>query len=115
MDSSESKSAGVLTLNEAAALLGLHPNTVRNLATRGVLPGGKVGRGWRFITADLLDGIRAQYAIGQKSPLESSQSTMVSPDLTATSSGLPGSNAWTEATLDALFERKSADSKPSER
>jgi hypothetical protein len=63
----------VLTLNHAAVLLGVHPNSERNLATRGLLPGGNVGCVWRFIKADLLDGIRAQNAMG-RSRLEAAAS-----------------------------------------
>jgi excisionase family DNA binding protein len=113
MDSSECKRAVVLTLSEASALLGIHPNTLRSLATRGLIPGGKVGRGWRFIAADLLDGIRAQYASGEVSELKSSRATTVSPDLSSANIVAPASQAWTEARLDTLLERRSPGLKPS--
>ena len=51
----------VLNLREAAALMRMHANTVRALVTQGKLPACKVGRGWRFVTSDLLDVIRSGY------------------------------------------------------
>jgi len=38
----------VLTLEEAAAYLRLHPRTLRIKATEGLIPGAKIGRLWRF-------------------------------------------------------------------
>ena len=38
----------VLTLEEAAASLRLHPRTLRIKATEGLIPGAKIGRLWRF-------------------------------------------------------------------
>lgn len=52
----------VLTLTEAAALLRLCSHTVAKRATKGELPGKKIGREWRFNRATLLryiDGHRA--------------------------------------------------------
>ena len=40
--------AEVLTLEEAAAYLRLHPRTLRIKATEGLIPGAKIGRLWRF-------------------------------------------------------------------
>jgi excisionase family DNA binding protein len=51
-----------LTLRGAAALLKVHPNTVRVLAVRGLLPAAKVGRDWRFVEADLVAWIRSSYS-----------------------------------------------------
>lgn len=47
----------VLTVEEAAQLLRLHPTTIREQATSGVLPGFKFGKFWRFRRAALLDTI----------------------------------------------------------
>jgi len=44
----------VLSADEAARLLKVHPKTVRSLARRGELPGRKVGRAWRFERATVL-------------------------------------------------------------
>lgn len=38
----------ILTLQEAAKLLKVHDNTVRNLLRRGDLVGFQIGRNWRF-------------------------------------------------------------------
>ena len=37
-----------LTIHEAAAFLGAHPQTIRKLAKTGEIPSYKVGRAWRF-------------------------------------------------------------------
>jgi excisionase family DNA binding protein len=52
----------LLTLREAGALLGLHPNTIRSQVGRGIIPGTKVGRCWRFLEADLVAWIRSGYS-----------------------------------------------------
>jgi len=41
--------ADVMNAREVAALLGLPASTVYELARRGVLPGRKLGRTWRFL------------------------------------------------------------------
>ena len=38
----------LLTSAEVAQIMRLSPDTVRQLATAGTLPGRKVGRAWRF-------------------------------------------------------------------
>lgn len=38
----------VLTLDEAAAYLRVHPRTLRTKASEGEVPGAKIGRVWRF-------------------------------------------------------------------
>jgi excisionase family DNA binding protein len=53
----EPASEEVLTLEQAAALLHLHPRTVSALARAGRLPGRKVGKQWRFARARLLDHV----------------------------------------------------------
>ncbi|MFY9329529.1 MAG: helix-turn-helix domain-containing protein [Georgfuchsia sp.] len=50
-----------LTLDEAAAFVGLHPNTLQARAKAGEVPGAKVGKEWRFIDVDLVDYLRAKY------------------------------------------------------
>ena len=51
-----------LSLRSAASLLGLHPNTVRAQVRRGIIPGTKVGRDWRFLEVDLVAWIRSGYS-----------------------------------------------------
>lgn len=48
----------VLNSQEAAALLGVKAVTIRTYARQGVIPGKKLGNGWRFVKADLLDWLR---------------------------------------------------------
>ena len=47
--------ARLLTAEEAAEYLGLHPETVRKMAREQRLPRVKVGRFWRFRPMDLDD------------------------------------------------------------
>jgi len=44
----------VLNVEEAAALLRLRVQTLRKLATRGEVPGGKLGGEWRFLKTRLM-------------------------------------------------------------
>lgn len=53
--------ASSLDLTEAAAFLGLHPDTLRERAAAGIIPGAKIGKTWRFLDADLAAYLRAQY------------------------------------------------------
>jgi hypothetical protein len=50
-----------LNLKEAAAFLNMHPETLKEKARAGIIPGAKIGRRWVFIEIDLLDYIRSQY------------------------------------------------------
>lgn len=50
--------ADVMTVADVAALLELRPYTVKEYARRGILPGRKLGRGWRFLRPELEDAIR---------------------------------------------------------
>jgi excisionase family DNA binding protein len=58
--------ADVLTVDDVAALLELKPYTVKEYARRGILPGRKLGRTWRFLAPELEEAIlhlpRAQAA-----------------------------------------------------
>jgi len=50
--------ADVMTVDDVAELLDLKPYTVKEYARRGILPGRKLGRGWRFLRPELEDAIR---------------------------------------------------------
>lgn len=50
--------ADVMTVAEVAELVGLKAYTVKEYARRGILPGRKLGRGWRFLRPELEDAIR---------------------------------------------------------
>ena len=51
-----------LNLKEAAALLKVHPMTLRRQAMEGAVPAARAGRAWIFIEEDLLGWLRAQYS-----------------------------------------------------
>ena len=40
--------AEIMTLDEAAAYLRVHPRTLRTKASEGEVPAAKIGRVWRF-------------------------------------------------------------------
>jgi excisionase family DNA binding protein len=48
----------VMTVADVAVLLELKPYTVKEYARRGILPGRKLGRTWRFLRPELEDAIR---------------------------------------------------------
>ena len=49
-----------MTATETAEFLRLTPYAVRSLARRGVLPGRKVGKEWRFYRPDLVSWLRGE-------------------------------------------------------
>ena len=48
----------VLTLDEAAAYLRVHPRTLRMKASEGQIPGAKIGKVWRFHRQQLEEWLR---------------------------------------------------------
>ena len=44
----------ILTANQVADLLQIHPRTVYKLVKQGSLPGRKFGGGWRFSKGEIL-------------------------------------------------------------
>ena len=51
----------VLTIEQAASFLHLHPVTLQRKAQRGEIPAAKLGRRWIFLEVDLIACLRAQY------------------------------------------------------
>jgi excisionase family DNA binding protein len=47
----------ILTAADVAALLQVHPKTVYRLARRGLIPGRKLGGGWRFMKDEILNRV----------------------------------------------------------
>lgn len=45
----------IMTPSEVATLLKIHLKTVYKLAEKGVIPGNRIGRSWRFSRNDVLD------------------------------------------------------------
>ncbi|MFQ5684187.1 MAG: helix-turn-helix domain-containing protein [Candidatus Binatia bacterium] len=43
-----------MTPTEVAALLKIHVKTVYKLAEKGIIPGSRIGRSWRFGRSDIL-------------------------------------------------------------
>lgn len=44
----------IMTAHEVAALLRVHIRTIYKLAEKGMIPGNKIGRSWRFSKNDIL-------------------------------------------------------------
>lgn len=53
--------AASLDLDAAAEFVGLHPDTLRERAASGIIPGCKIGKEWRFLDVDLIGYMRGQY------------------------------------------------------
>jgi excisionase family DNA binding protein len=45
----------IMTPSEVATLLKIHLKTVYKLAEKGVIPGNRIGRSWRFSRSDVLE------------------------------------------------------------
>lgn len=54
MNTDTNNTDDVLTTEETAALLRVHPVTVRLAATAGTIPGRRVGNRWRFSRVAIL-------------------------------------------------------------
>ncbi len=50
----------IMTPSEVAALLKIHLKTVYKLAEKGVIPGNRIGRSWRFSRSDVLELVSTQ-------------------------------------------------------
>lgn len=95
-----------LTLKGAATLLNLHPNTVRAQVTRGIIPGAKIGRHWRFLKADLVAWTRGGYSAAARMQLIAlNEATRCSTDVQA--SVTLSSQQRTEQALDELLAQSS--------
>jgi excisionase family DNA binding protein len=58
---------------EAAAILRVHPKTVKRLAAQGLLPGMRIGRLWRFRASELDSWMRICLNSGSHPRLESEE------------------------------------------
>ena len=45
----------IMTPSEVASLLKIHIKTVYKLAEKGIIPGNRIGRSWRFSRSDVLE------------------------------------------------------------
>ena len=57
----------LLTTDEAAALLKIHPKTVQRMARMGKIPGHRIGDLWRFRASELDQILNAE--LSSESPL----------------------------------------------
>ncbi len=57
----------IITPSQVAALLQVHVRTIYRLAEKGVIPGNKIGRSWRFRKKDILNLV----SYGGRKPLAS--------------------------------------------
>jgi excisionase family DNA binding protein len=56
------QSEEILTANQVAELLQIHPRTVYKLVKHGSIPGRKFGGGWRFSRSEIMALVHAQPA-----------------------------------------------------
>jgi hypothetical protein len=49
-------------LQQAAAFLNMHPDTLQRKAAAGEIPGAKIGKNWVFINIHLVQFVSEQYA-----------------------------------------------------
>jgi excisionase family DNA binding protein len=52
----------IMTPSEVAGLLKIHLKTVYKLAEKGVIPGNRIGRSWRFSRSDVLELVSSREA-----------------------------------------------------
>jgi len=55
----------LLDLAEAAGLLRIHPQTLKKMAIRRVVPAIKVGRLWRFRASDLQEWVDSRVSLAE--------------------------------------------------
>jgi excisionase family DNA binding protein len=53
----------IMTPSEVAALLKIHLKTVYKLAEKGVIPGNRIGRSWRFSRNDVLELVSSKASL----------------------------------------------------
>ena len=58
-----------LGLKEAASLLLLAPESLRQMASAGKVPGARVGKRWVFLEEDLEEFIRSRYRKNRQAPI----------------------------------------------
>ena len=88
-----------LDLQQAAALLHIHPVTLQSKAKSGVIPGAKVGKCWVFVEVDLVDYIRSNYG---RRTLQGEQENNLCHSLNAKTRPFGGSRS---PSTDALYKK----------
>ena len=95
----------ILNLADVAALLQVHPNTVRKLVRTGVIPAAKINKAWMFVGDDVVQAIRNRYA----TEAQSTRSGMESSTRPSTNEVKHGGSVLprqAEKSLDDLLARK---------
>ncbi|OYY90780.1 MAG: hypothetical protein B7Y45_06230 [Sphingomonas sp. 28-66-16] len=95
----------LLSVDDAAAFLKVHPNTVRSWVRDGRIPGAKIGRGWRFVEADLVAVTRQGYSVPARMQPSAFQEEAIWHSGNVQESITSSSQRQTERSLDALLER----------
>jgi excisionase family DNA binding protein len=95
----------VMSLQQAARFLGLHPNSVRKHARSGSLPAAKNGRDWRFIEDDLVAWMPERYSGRAWVQLSADHKEAAWHSGTVQENITSNSQRLTERSLDALLER----------
>ena len=95
----------VLTIREAAALLKVHPNTIRNLLAEGRIPVARVGRQWRFLEGELVAWIRSGYSAPARMQSGAQRKEALWHSGNVQENTTSSSQHLTERSLDALLER----------
>ncbi|MDZ4141208.1 MAG: helix-turn-helix domain-containing protein [Methylotenera sp.] len=85
-----------LNLKQAAALLGMHPVTLSQKASAGIVPAAKPAKCWVFIQQDLLDYLRGLYVTKNhnKVTVTNTNQVVTSNKITVTNNGLRVKNAY---------------------
>ena len=61
----------IMTPSEVASLLKIHLKTVYKLAEKGVIPGNRIGRSWRFSRNDVLELVSSKSGLADNGSEES--------------------------------------------
>ena len=99
---------GTLDLQEAAALLKIHPQTLLQKARVGEIPAAKPGKCWVFIEEDLIAWLRSAYHSPRQDVGQGGKKQCSLKDQTANTGGivLPHQTAQQYANLLKLTTRK---------
>jgi excisionase family DNA binding protein len=52
------KNDEILTVSQVSGLLKLHPKTIYKLVKKGIIPGRRVGRKWRFLRSEVINFLK---------------------------------------------------------
>ena len=100
----------IMTLEQAAKYLQIHPVTLRRHAIAGNLPAFKIGKEWRFLVEDIEGWARSSYSHPFRQELVSDiQGVAKCPLPNAANSGTYVLQRQTEKSLDELLAQKTGE------